>query len=48
MTCPDEEIQQKNWKIIFDLPLPQRFASAPATILRVCGSSVLDAVFASS
>lgn len=35
-------------EITLSLPFPHRFAIAPATILRVWGSSVRDAVLASS
>jgi len=37
-----------HYKTTFSLPFPHKFASAPATILRVCGSSVLNAVLASN
>lgn len=43
--CPENEVYQGLEKV---LPFPHKFASAPATILRVCGSSVLEAVFASN
>lgn len=40
--------QDKTRQDNFSLPFPHKLASAPATILSVCGSTTFEAVFASS